>query len=71
MIKPKTLSVSRFGFKASLFLLFELGSCSLISYVVVVLVAIVIPNVGSLRMLRRLAYDTGNRYTYHYHVLVV
>jgi hypothetical protein len=49
------LTSLRFGFKASLFLLFEFGDCSEISRVVVVLVTIVTPNVGTLMILRRLA----------------
>jgi hypothetical protein len=57
----RLLSRSSFGFKASLFLLFKFGDCSAISRVVVVLVTIVIPHVGPLMILRRLAYNTGNR----------
>jgi hypothetical protein len=55
-------SGSSFGFKASLFLLFKFGSCSSISCVVVVLVTIVTPRVGCLKILRRLTYITGNRF---------
>jgi hypothetical protein len=44
-----------------IFLLFELGNRSTISRVVVVLVTIVTPHNGSLRILRRLAYTTGNK----------
>jgi hypothetical protein len=49
---------SSFDIKASLvlFLLFELGNCSTISLVMVVLVTIVTPIVGTLVILRRLAY---------------
>jgi hypothetical protein len=54
------LSRSSFGFKASLFLLFKFADCSAISRVVVVFVMIVIPHVGPLMILRRLAYATGN-----------
>jgi hypothetical protein len=52
----RLLSGFIFGFKASLFLLFELGNCSKISYVVIVLVAIVTPHVGFLGIVRILAY---------------
>jgi hypothetical protein len=55
----------------SLFLLFDFGDCSAISRFVVVLVTIVTPHAGSLRILRRLAYATGNSYTYFYYILVV
>jgi hypothetical protein len=58
----KLLSGNRFEFKASLFLLFELVNCSAMSYVVVALVTIVTPHVGTLRILRRLAYATGKRF---------
>jgi hypothetical protein len=51
--------------------LFELGNLSLSSPVVVVLVTIVIPHVGILRILRRLVYNTSNRFTYSYYLLVV
>jgi hypothetical protein len=59
----RLFSGSSFGFKTSLviFLLFKFGNCSAISRVVVVLVTIVIPHVGLLMILRRLAYTTGNR----------
>jgi hypothetical protein len=57
----RILSGSRFGFKASLFLLFKFGNRSAMSHVVVVLVTIVTPQAGPLRILRRLAYNTGNR----------
>jgi hypothetical protein len=59
----RLLSGTSFGFKASLvlFLLIEFGDCSAISRVVVVLVTIVTPHVGSHTILRRLAYTTGNR----------
>jgi hypothetical protein len=52
----RLLSGSSFGFKVSLFLLFEIGNCSAISRVVVVLVTIMTPHVGPLMMFRRLAY---------------
>jgi hypothetical protein len=55
---------SRFGFKARLFLLFELGNCSAISLVVVVLVIIVTPHVVCPRILRRLASTSGKRFSY-------
>jgi hypothetical protein len=58
----RLLSGSSFGFKASLFLLFKFGDCSAISGVVVVLVTIVTLHVGTLMILRRLAYTTGNRF---------
>jgi hypothetical protein len=48
-----------FGFKASLYLVFELGNFSAISRVLVVLVTIVEPHVGLLSILRRLANTTG------------
>jgi hypothetical protein len=69
----RILSRSSFGFKSShlFFLLFKFGDCSAISSVVVVLVAIVIPLVGSLMILRRLAYTTGKRFRYPYYLLVV
>jgi hypothetical protein len=50
----RLLSGSIFGFKARLFLLFKFGNCSTISRVVIVLVTIVTPHVGSLKILRRL-----------------
>jgi hypothetical protein len=59
----RLLSGSSFGFKASLFLLFKFGDCSAISRVVVILVTIGTPYVGPLMILRRLAYNTGNRCT--------
>jgi hypothetical protein len=57
-------SGSSFGFKASLylFLLFKFGKCYAISRVVVVLVTILTSHVECLRILRRLAYTTGNRF---------
>jgi hypothetical protein len=69
----RLLSGSRSGFKASLvnFLLLKFGNCSAISRVVVVLVTIVTPHVGPLMILRRLAYTTGNRFTFSYYLLVV
>jgi hypothetical protein len=67
----RLLSGSSFGFKTSLFLLFKFGDCSAISRVVVVLVTIVTPHVGPLMILRRLAYTTGNRFTYAYYLLVL
>jgi hypothetical protein len=67
----RLLSGSSFGFKASLFLLFKFGDCTAISHVVVVLVTIVTPHVGPLMIFRRLAYTTGNRCTYSYHLLVM
>jgi hypothetical protein len=54
-------SGSSFGFKASLLLMFELVNASAIKCDVVVLVTIVTPYVGRLRILRRLAYTSGNR----------
>jgi hypothetical protein len=45
----------RYGFKASLLLLFEIGNCSAISFFVVVLVTIVTTHVVSLKILRILA----------------
>jgi hypothetical protein len=62
-----------FGLKASLvvFLLFKFGNCSALSRVVVVLVTIVTPHVGTLMILRRLAYTAGNRCTYSYYLLLV
>jgi hypothetical protein len=48
--------------KQAFFLLFKFGNCSAISRVVVVLVTIVTPHVGTLMMFRRLAYTTGNRF---------
>jgi hypothetical protein len=62
----RLLSGSRFGFKASLFLMFELGDFSAISRVVVVLFEIVISHVRKFRILRKLTYDTGNRFTDSY-----
>jgi hypothetical protein len=67
----RLLSGSSFGFKASLFLLFELGNCSAISRAVVVVVTIVTPHVGPLMILRRLAYTTGNSDCFSYYLLVV
>jgi hypothetical protein len=57
----RLLSGSSFGFKASLFLLFEFVDYSAINRIVVVLVTIVTPYVGPLMILRRLAYTTGIR----------
>jgi hypothetical protein len=64
----RILSGSSFGFKVSLivFLLFKFGDCSTISCVVVVLVTIVTPSVGTLLIFRRLAYTTGNRNLFLY-----
>jgi hypothetical protein len=58
----RLLSGSSFGSKASLvvFLLFKLGDCSTIRCVVVVLITIVTPHVGSLRMIRRLSNTNGS-----------
>jgi hypothetical protein len=56
----RLLSGSSFGLKDSLFLLFKFGNCSAISRVVVVLVTIVTPHVGPVKILRRLAYTTGS-----------
>jgi hypothetical protein len=69
----RILSRSSFGFKASLilFLLFKFGICSAVSHVVVVLVTKVIPHVGPLMILRRLAYTIGHRFTYADYLLVV
>jgi hypothetical protein len=67
----RLLSVSSFGFKASLFLLFKFGNYSAISRVVGVLVTIVTPHVGTVMILRRLVYTTGNRCIYSYYLLVV
>jgi hypothetical protein len=58
----RLLSGSSFGFKASLFLLLKNGDCSVISLGVVVHVTILTTHIGSLRMLRRLAYTTGTRF---------
>jgi hypothetical protein len=55
-------SGSSFGFKASLFLLFAFGGCSEISRVVVVLVTIETANIGRLKILKRIAYNTGKRF---------
>jgi hypothetical protein len=55
------LSGSSFGFRISLFLLFEFGNGYTFSRVVVVLVTIVSPHVGPLIILRRFAYTTGNQ----------
>jgi hypothetical protein len=69
----RLLSGFSFGFNASIvvFLLFKFGDCSAISRVVVVLITTVTPHVGSLMILRRLAYTTGNRFTNSYYLLVV
>jgi hypothetical protein len=56
----RILCKSSFGFKASLFLLFKLGYFSAITCAVIILVTIVTPHVGPPRILRRLAYTTGN-----------
>jgi hypothetical protein len=66
-------SGSSFEFKSSLvvFLLFKFDNCSAISRVVIVLVTIVIPNVGTLMIFRRLAYTNGSRCKYSYFLLVV
>jgi hypothetical protein len=73
MESQRVLSGSSFGFKASLvlFLLFEFGDCSTISHVMVVLVTIVTPHVGNLRILQILAYTTVNRLIRSYHLLLV
>jgi hypothetical protein len=55
------LSRSSIGFKESLFLLLKFGDFSAISRVLVVLVTIVKPHVGPLRILRRFVYTIGNR----------
>jgi hypothetical protein len=52
---------SRFCFKATFFLQFEFGNCSSISLVEDILVTIMIPHPGRLRILRRVAYIIGNR----------
>jgi hypothetical protein len=54
---------SRFEFKTSLFafLLLKFGNSSSISHFVVILMTIVTPHVGRLRILRRLAYNTAIR----------
>jgi hypothetical protein len=49
----RLLSGSNFGFKARLFLLFKFGYCSTIGRVVVILVTIVTPHVGILRVTER------------------
>jgi hypothetical protein len=69
----RPLSGSSFGFKASLvvFLLFKFGNLSAISRFVVVLVTVLTPNVGPLMILRRLAFNTGDRLTHSYYLLVV
>jgi hypothetical protein len=67
----RLLSGSSFVFKASLFLLFKFCDIPAISLVVVVLVTIVIPHVGTISILRRFAYSTGNRFTFSYYLLVV
>jgi hypothetical protein len=66
----RLLSGSSFDFKVSLFLLFKFGNCSAISRVMVVLVTIVTPYVGLFVILRRLAYTTGNIFTFSYYLLV-
>jgi hypothetical protein len=48
----RLLSVSGFGFKTILFLLFKFGNISAISSYAVVLVTIVTPHVGLLRIIR-------------------
>jgi hypothetical protein len=53
-----SLFEAKFGFKLSLFLLFEFGNRSEISRVVVFVVTTLTPFDGRLRILRRIAYTT-------------
>jgi hypothetical protein len=57
----RPLSVS-FDFKKRLLPLLKIGKLSAISSVAIVLVTIVTPHAGCLRILRSIAYSTGNRF---------
>jgi hypothetical protein len=67
----RLLSGSSFGFKGSLFLLFKFGNYSAISCVVVVLVTTRKLCFETLKIFRRVAYSTGNRFRYPYYILVM
>jgi hypothetical protein len=57
----RLLSWSSYGFKARLFLLIKVGDCSAINRVVILLVTIVTPHVGTLMIFRCFVYTAGNR----------